>query len=467
MEVKNQLKLVPQLLLTPQLKLLLKVLPMNTLELQEYLLEEVNNNPFLEVEFKDLPIELLRKQTKSRDEVHLNEEVINEEVDWDFGYVKYHFGEEEPEEEVNLLERTVKAEESLADYLLWQLNLKDVSELDKRIAQYIIGNLDDRGYLRVSPEDISKDTGLPLERIEKVRMIIKFLDPVGVASLNLKECLLAQLESLGFKEDSLPYRIVKEYLEEIPKGIEVLSQLLKSSPEEVEEALSVIKGLEPYPARNFRSVNHLSVVPDLRFYEEDGEWKVEVLKQSQFEVKLNNYYTQLLKRNLKGLPKQTQEYLREKMRMAETLLKALDYRYTTLYRIGKAILDHQKEFFEKGPKYLKPLTLKMLAEETNLHESTVSRVVSQKYADTPLGILPLKYFLSWGFVKSSGEGVSSKAIMNYLKELIEKEDKSKPLSDAELAKELQKRLGVKIARRTVTKYREMLNIPSIRERKKK
>jgi RNA polymerase sigma-54 factor len=462
MEVKNQLKLVPQLLLTPQLKLLLKVLPMNTLELQEYLLEEVNNNPFLEVEFKDLPLEPRRKQTRSSDEVHLNEE-----VDWDYGYTRYHFGEEEPEEEVNLLERTVKAEESLADYLLWQLNLKDVSELDKRIAQYIIGNLDERGYLRVSPEDISKDTGLPVERIEKVRMVIKFLDPVGVASLNLKECLLAQLESLGFKEDSLPYRIVKEYLEEIPKGVEALSQLLKSSPEEVEEALSVIKSLEPYPARNFRSVNHLSVVPDLRFYEEDGEWKVEVLKESQFELRLNTYYTQFLKRRLKGVPKQTQEYLREKMRMAETLLKALDYRYTTLYRIGKAILDHQKEFFEKGPKYLKPLTLRMLAEETNLHESTVSRVVSQKYVDTPLGILPLKYFLSWGYVKSSGEGVSSKAIMNYLKELIEKEDKSKPLSDAELAKELQKRLGVKIARRTVTKYREMLNIPSIRERKKK
>ena len=462
MEVKNQLKLVPQLLLTPQLKLLLKVLPMNTLELQEYLLEEVNNNPFLEIEFKDLPTDPTRKQTRSSDEVHLSEE-----VDWDYGNIRYHFGEEEPEEEVNLIERTVKAEESLADYLLWQLSLKDVTELDKRVAQYIIGNLDDRGYLRVSPEDISKDTGLPLERIEKVRNIIKFLDPVGVASLNLKECLLAQLESLGFKDKSLPYRIVKDYLEEIPKGAERLSQFLDVSSEEVEEALSVIKSLEPYPARNFCSVTQFSVVPDLRFYEEDGEWKVEVLKENQFELKLNNYYTQFLKRRLKGLPKQTQEYLREKMRMAETLLKALDYRYTTLYRIGKAILDHQKEFFEKGPKYLKPLTLRMLAEETNLHESTVSRVVSQKYVDTPLGIFPLKYFLSWGYVKSSGEGVSSKAIMNYLKELIEKEDKTKPLSDAELAKELQKRLGVKIARRTVTKYREMLNIPSMRERKKK
>jgi len=462
MEVKNQLKLVPQLLLTPQLKLLLKVLPMNTLELQEYLLEEVNNNPFLEIEFKDLPTEPTRKQTRSSDEVHLSEE-----VDWDYGNIRYHFGEEEPEEEVNIIERTVKAEESLADYLLWQLSLKDVTELDKRVAQYIIGNLDDRGYLRVLPEDISKDTGLPLERIEKVRNIIKFLDPVGVASLNLKECLLAQLESLGFKDNSLPYRIVKDYLEEIPKGAERLSQFLDVSSKEVEEALSVIKSLEPYPARNFCSVTQFSVVPDLRFYEEDGEWKVEVLKENQFELKLNNYYTQFLKRRLKGVPKQTQEYLREKMRMAETLLKALDYRYTTLYRIGKAILDHQKEFFEKGPKYLKPLTLRMLAEETNLHESTVSRVVSQKYVDTPLGIFPLKYFLSGGYVKSSGEGVSSKAIMNYLKELIEKEDKTKPLSDAELAKELQKRLGVKIARRTVTKYREMLNIPSMRERKKK
>ncbi len=462
MEVKNQLKLVPQLLLTPQLKLFLKILPMNTLELQEYLLEEVNNNPFLEVEFKDLSTAPLRNQTARSDEVHLNEE-----VDWDYGYIRYNFGEEEPEEELNIIERTVKAEESLTDYLLWQLNLKDVTELDKSIAQYIIGNLDDRGYLRVLPEDISKDTGLPVERIERVRNIIKFLDPVGVASLNLAECLLAQLDSMGFKDDSLPSRIVKEYLQEIPKGVERLSQLLKVPREEVEEALSVIKSLEPYPARNFRSVNHLSVVPDLRFYEEDGEWKVEVLRENQFELKLNSYYTKFLKRRLKGVPKQTQEYLREKMRMAETLLKALDYRYTTLYRIGKAILDHQKEFFEKGPKYLKPLTLRMLAEETNLHESTVSRVVSQKYVDTPLGILPLKYFLSWGYVKSSGEGVSSKAIMNYLKELIEKEDKTKPLSDSELAKELQKKLGVKIARRTVTKYREMLNIPSIRERKKK
>ncbi len=460
MEVKNQLKLVPQLLLTPQLKLLLKVLPMNTLELEEFLLEEVNNNPFLEIEFKDLSTEPSRGQRPEKEGVHLNEE-----VDWD--YARYHFGVEESEEEGNLLERTLKAEESLADYLVWQLNLKNVSEFDIRVAQYIIGNLDERGYLRVFPEDISKDTGIPVEKIERVRHIIKFLDPVGVASLDLRECLLAQLEALGFKEDSLPYLIVKEYLDEVPKGVEILSKLLKVSTQEVKEALSVIKNLEPYPARNFRSINHLSVVPDLRFYEENGEWKVEVLKDTYFELRFNSYYVHSLKKRLKKLPKQTQEYIREKMRVAETLLKALDYRYTSLYRIGKAILKHQKDFFEKGPKYLKPLTLKMLAEETNLHESTISRVVSQKYVDTPLGILPLKYFLASGFFKPTGEGVSAKAIMNYLKELIEAEDKTKPLSDAELAKGLEKRLGIKIARRTVTKYREMLNIPSMRERKKK
>ena len=464
-ELKNQLKLTQQLILTPQLKLLLKVLQLNSLELEEYLLQEVQINPFLEIEYKDLAPKVNQEKDYSAKEVKLKDEIdlgTEEFLEKSLYLIET---QEEPEEPI--WEKTLKAEEKLSDYLLWQFRMKEVTPIEYEIAQYIVGNLDEKGYLTLSSADIAKELHLTEDKVEKVRSIIKFLDPVGVASYDFKECLLTQLLFLGYDKKSLPYVLVEKYFEQIPEGIEVLSQHLGIEPSKIEEALEVIKHLEPYPARNFYVETSTYIEPDLRFYKEDGEWKVEVLKEKTFTVRLNNFYREYLrlkKKNSQFL--KSKQFLKEKLKEAENLLKALDSRYTSLYKVGTVILKHQKDFLEKGIKYLKPLTLKMVAEETELHESTISRIINHKYVQTPTGVYSLKFFFSSGYKASDGSTFSSKAIKDFLKQIIAQENPTKPLSDNEIAKVLKSKYGINIARRTVTKYREELQIPSVRERKK-
>ncbi len=462
-ELKNQLKLTPQLILTPQLKLILKVLQLNILELEEFLQEESQVNPFLELEYKDLPKSLPLEDNFSNREVRLNDEVdLNNE---EFLEKSLHFFEP-PSEEPPFWEKTLKVEEKLTDYLTWQIRLKELTPKDYEIAQHIIGNLDEKGYLTLFSKDIAKQLNVSEERVEKIRNIIKFLDPVGVASYDLKECLLAQLKFLGYPSDSVPYILVEKYLEEIPKGAEYLSKTYDFNTEEVEIALDVIKQLEPYPARNYFLEPTLYIEPDLIFYKKEGEWRVEVVKEKSFSVKINDSYKDYLKIKKRSEEiKKLKSFLREKLREAENLLKALDSRYTSLYKVGAAILRHQIEFLEKGIKYLKPLTLKVIAEETGLHESTISRIINSKHVQTPDGMYSLKFFFSTGYQSSQGKVFSSKAVKDYIKEIIEGEDPKKPLSDNAIAKILKEKYGIKIARRTVTKYREEMQIPSIRERK--
>ncbi len=463
-EIKNQLKLVPQLILTPQLKLTLKVLQLNTLELNEYLLQEAQVNPFLEVEFRDLT-------SSTPQEANKEEITLIDEFNWDENILwerkGFSQGVEEEEQEGSLLERTIGSEESLSQHLLWQLGFLELTPFQKEIANFIMGNLDEKGYLSVSPEELASDLKVSVEEVERVRKLLQRLDPVGVASLDLRECLLVQLEFMGYKEDDLPYALVDRHLPELAQDLEGLSKNLNIPLAELQEARDIIKNLEPYPARNFSSTRGLYIEPDLRFYKEEGEWRVEVLNEKAPKVYLSPLYYKIIQNkkilnNGKG-----KEFLKEKFKTAENLLKALDSRYSTLYKVGKAILEAQKEFLEKGLPYLKPLILKDLAQVTGLHESTISRVISHKYVDTPSGLYPLKFFFTTGYDTNKGESLSAVAIKNYIKEIVGAENPERPLSDSEIVKILGERYGIKIARRTVTKYREELNIPSIRERKKK
>lgn len=463
-EVKNQLKLLPQLILTPQLKLILKVLQLNSLELNEFLQQEVQSNPFLEVEFNEVG-ESLFKRSEVKENISLAEE-----FNWEEYLIKEPKGlaflAEEQEEENFSLEGRVSSEETLVDHLLWQLGFIEISPEEREIALYLLGNLDERGYLSLSPEEVAEDLKIEKEQIERVRKLLMKLDPVGVCAINLKECLLVQLEFLGYTSEDLPFILVDKFLEEIPEGEEKLSQQLGYPLEEIKKAIEIIKSLEPYPARNFHLPKEIFFEPDLRFYKEEGEWKVEVLKEKNPKVYFSPLYYKYCKNKKLLSQGKAKDFLKEKLKLAENLLKALDSRYTTLYKVGLAILKVQKDFFEKGITYLKPLTLKDLAESTGLHESTISRVISHKYVDTPLGIYPLKFFFTTGYNTDKGESVSAAAIKNYIKEIIAQENPKKPYSDNEIVRILEEKYGIKIARRTVTKYREELNIPSIRERKK-
>ncbi len=460
-ELTQQLKLTPQLILTPQLKLVLKVLQLNTLELNEFLLQEAQINPFLEVEYRDLPnIESALQEEKSWQEEGLQEE--------DFWEKPFYLSPEtsSPEEEFSW-ERVLKSEETLLDYLMWQVGMKDFSSFEREIASFIVGNLDERGYLILSIEEVAKELNTTVEKVEEVRKKLMFLDPVGVASRDLKECLSVQLEFMGYKKDSLPYLLVQKHLEELEKGIKYLSDTYGYPVEKLEDAYTVIRNLEPYPARNYINVMPVYVEPDLIFYKEKGEWKVEVVRDRTIRVRINSNYEKILNSAKDyGLEKRDKKFLRQKFRDAEAILKALDSRYTSLYKVGEAILRHQIEFLEKGSKFLKPMTLKVISDVTGLHESTVSRIINSKYVQTPQGLYPLKFFFSVGYRSSSGESISSKAVKEYIKEIIAGENPSSPLSDSAISRILKERYGIKIARRTVTKYREALGIPSARERKK-
>lgn len=462
-ELKSKLQLAPQLILTPQLKLFLKVLQFNNLELNEYLLQEVQSNPFLEIEFNDL---VEREPQSEEKEISLVEE-FNWEEPTLFEPRSLIIPLEETEDEGSILERSLGTEETLTEHLQWQLGFYELSSLKVEIANYIIGNLNERGYLRISPEEVSKDLKVPLDLVESVRSLIRSLDPVGVASINLKECLLEQLKFLGYTNDSLPWLLIEKHLEEIPEGPESLAQRYGYALDSLKEALEVIKNLEPYPARNYFSTRGLYFEPDIRFYKEEGEWKVEVLREKNFGLRFSSLYYKIVNNRKTITSGKAKEFLKEKIKNAEHLLKALDSRYTTLYKVGKAILETQCEFLDKGLQYLKPLTLRELSQMTNLHESTLSRVVSQKYVDTPIGIFPLKFFFSTGYQTQKGESLSAVAIKNYIKEIVSQENSEDPLSDNEISQLLFKKYGLKIARRTITKYREEMGIPSIRERKRK
>ncbi len=460
--LKQEVKLSPQLIITPQLKLYLKLLQLNTLELEEYLIQEVQKNPFLEIEYKDLlpegSKEEVREETKLSDEFGEDDYYLLSE-----GYHLIDFAESEEEP---LWEKLLRSEQTLTDHLLWQLKLKNMKGFDYKIAEYIIGNLDERGYLKIPVDELAKTFKCSIERVEKVRREVRFLDPVGIGSLNLKECLLTQLEAYGYTEEDLVYRLVKEHLKELEKGIEYLASTYNFNKEELEEALEIIRGLEPYPARNFADITPTFVEPDLEFKKTEEGWKVELTKDLNFRIKINPKYKALLQeiRNLK-IDKKDKKFLKEKLKQAQDLLKALDSRYSSLYKVGRAILEEQIDFLEKGIKFLKPLNLKKISERTGLHESTISRIVNSKYVQTPSGVYPLKFFFSAGYTTEDGGGVSSRGVKEFIKEIIEKEDKRKPLSDRKISEILEKEYGVKVARRTVAKYREELGIPSASKRK--
>ncbi len=454
LELRTQLKLKPELILTPQLRLSLKILQLNRLELIQYLRNELEANPLLELEGpKDLiSVEELGTEPGSYEEVDPWESLFDAEAP--SPYPSFAF----EEKEVLYWEAQLKKEEGLYDHLIWQVSLAGFSEKERTVAEYIVQNLNERGYLVVKPEEIAEELGVELELVERVRERIKFFDPVGVASVSIEECLLAQLKYLGL-DGSLAERIVREHFRDIVKGEEYLAKRLGVRVEEVRKAVEVIKGLEPFPGRAFATETTLYVEPDIIFYKEGGRWRARLYEEGLPRLRLNFYYRKLLSDPF--VSREAKLFIREKLRSAEWLIKSLDHREKTLVKVAEVIADFQKDFLEKGPAHLKPLTLKEVAERVGVHESTVSRVTHNKYAETPHGTYELKFFFPSGI-----RDVSSQTIKEYIKELIGSEDPKRPYTDQELSKLLEERYGVKVARRTVAKYREALGYPSARARKK-
>ena len=468
---------VQKLILAPALQQAIKLLPLTNLELIEIIDTELSQNPILEVEeeMEEKEPEKESKEAKEDKEEDRSEEEIKEAAsdgeDLDFesyfqeyfddGFRSFFF----EKKEVPALENIVSKSASLWDHLNWQANLTFFSNEEKEIAQYIIGNINEDGYLTVTLEEVVKATGSSLKRVEEVRDKVKKFDPVGVASLSLKECLLTQMEYLQV-EDEITRDIINNHLPLLEKSdFSQLAKVLGIAFSAIKYHIEVIKGLDPAPGRKYSQEKTFYVIPDIIVSKEDDELKITLNDEGLPHLKINSYYRRLLakasKENLEA-----RRFLKDKMKKALWFLRSLDQRNQTIYKVAQFIVDKQKGFIEKGLEYIKPLTLMELAQEIGVHESTAGRVVANKYIMTPRGMFPLKYFFHKSISGDYGEGISSLRIKARIRKLVENEDKGSPLSDIEIEEILAKE-NFKIARRTVAKYRKQLKIPPSHIRKRR
>ncbi len=361
----------------------------------------------------------------------------------------------EEEEKRQFMFDSIVAATSLQEILLEQVRESRLNGDLRPIAEMIIGNIDDHGYLKASLEELSTTTGTPIPKIEDVLKVIQTFDPPGVGARNLQECLLRQLERSG-EGDSIEYRIVRDYMEALGKRrIPEIARGLGMEVEDVQEAIHRIARLEPRPGRAFITDNNQYILPEVFVHRVGDDYVVTTNNEQIPHLRISNTYKDLMAQS--GNTAEVINYIREKIRAGKFLIKSLHQRQQTILNIGQEIVKRQRDFMEKGVAFLKPLTMVQVAEIVGVHETTVSRAVSGKYMQTPQGIFEMKYFFTAGIQTASGEGMSNTSVKDMIAEMFKKEDPTKPLSDQEIVRMLQDK-GIVIARRTVAKYRSELNI---------
>jgi RNA polymerase sigma-54 factor len=469
-ELKQQLKLTQQLIMTPQLQQAIKLLQLSTLELSDLLQQEINENPVLD--------EILGDSEKDRELAEdgapvdsapdpLPELDGKPEFDWRDYVDKSAMPRSSTSyqsEDRDEFEPIITKRNSLVDHLMWQLHLHLLSEVEQTIGEYIIGNLNKDGYLQTTVDEIARDCGADEETIETVLEKIKKLDPVGVASRTLQECLLAQVELLP-GDQTLVKRILQQQMSNLEgRRYQLMAKDLKVSLEEIVHASQIISNMEPRPGRGFSENETQYVVPDIYVYKLNDDYVVVLNEDGQPKLRINSFYKKALADPELYSPK-TRDYIQEKLRAAVWLIKSIYHRQGTIVNVMKSIIKFQRDFFDHGVGNLKPLVLRDVAEDISMHESNISRVTTNKYVHTQHGVFELKYFFNSGLTSDSGENIASESVKNKIKELLQTEDPHKPLSDQDFA-DTFKLQGINIARRTVTKYREMLGILSSSKRKK-
>lgn len=448
LEIKLTPKLAYKLRLTPQMRLALNLLQLPLLQLKEYLKQEIEKNPLLEPS-EDSPI--LSKE-KLDEAIRRAESQEDKQYEFDMPWT------EGDEEKRRYQESLISESTTLQEHLLKQLRLLTNSKKDFEIGEFIIGNIDENGYLRNTIEEVAKTLKVDATKVTEILYLIQTLDPIGIGARNLKECLLLQLKARG-KENSLAGQIVDKYLPYLEKKrFEFIARKLKTPVQKVKEAIKEVADLEPKPGRSFSAEKTTRLIPDavLRKNKEDHEI---IFNDSELpRLNLNAKYINMLKQ--KDVPEDTKEYLRERLKAARALINAVNKRKETLKKIVEEIVHTQKEFFDKGATSFKPMTLTQIAKAVDKHKSTVSRAIVNKFLQTQEGIFELRYFLNSGVKQENGEFFSSKMIKSKMKGLIENENRENPFSDQKITEHL-KGEGIFISRRTVTKYRDKLKfLPS-------
>ncbi len=440
-----------KLIMTPELRQAIQLLQYNSLELNEYLNKEIQENPLLEMEAVKVELEDISKDNSK-----------DQEIDWKEYLEKYEDYSYRPQVDKNHKEYTVESFTSydltLREHLISQLTLVKLTPKEYKIGEYIIQSLNENGYLNILIEDIASQLGVSAEEVESVLKVVQTFEPSGVGARSLVECLLIQVESKNIK-GTLIKKIINYYLSDL--GHNRLGKIAKEENIDllkVQRACDFIRALEPKPGRSF-SGNYDEVkyiVPDATIQFVDGKYNILINEVTGPRLNINNFYKNLLK---EGGDKETTEYLSNKLNSAMWIIKSIEQRRQTIYKVIQSILKFQLEFFNEGDKNLVPLTLKDVAEDIDMHESTISRATNGKYVQTPRGLFELKYFFSTGLASTSGEDISATSIKSIIKDIIDSEDNKKPYSDQKIA-DILKDKGNSISRRTVAKYRDEMEIPS-------
>ena len=448
-EIKHEVSLRQQLELTPQLIQALRLLQLTRLELEQELKTELEINPFLEEE---------QSEQETLD-TEVEENIYNDRSaagSGDRGIVKR---EEDP------IENTAHREMGLHDYLLWQLGLAANTEQEIQIGEAIIGNINDEGYLSSPVEDIVSFTGSPAEDVERVLGKIQDFDPSGVGARSLKECLQIQIRHLGI-DNPIINSILADHLNELEKkDYSSIAKALGVQADLVTAAAEIIKHLNPKPGNMYSSGEENYIVPDVMVTKIGERLVVELIEEGVPRIKAADYYARKLL-DQTGANDTAKKFIREKLQGARWLIKAVEQRKNTIKKVVEAIVERQKSFFEYGEQYFEPMVLKDIATDIGVHETTVGRVTNGKYVQTQWGIYELKYFFSPSLKTDNGDLLSTKLVKQKIKELIDKESQSEPLSDTDIVRIL-KTEGINIARRTVAKYREIMNISPLHIRRVK
>ncbi len=460
MELKQQLRLSQQLVITPQLQQAIKLLQLSRLELLNTVKKEIETNPVLEDDsFQTIDSGRKKEEDQEREDFL---KFFWEQYTQD-GYLKERGSQEREEHGDTFLENISVKSSSLDDHLLWQLRFADMSQKEKQIAQFIIGNLNGDGYLVNTLEEIADQTNVNLQEVERVLQKIQEFDPPGIAARDLKECLLLQLKYFKIK-NPLVETIINDYLPFLEKrNLKGIANHLKVPIEKIREAVEIILHLEPKPGRQYSNETVIYIIPDLYVYRVEDDFVITLNEEGFPNLRINTYYMKLMNQN--NLPLKAREFIHEKLKSATWLIKSLYQRQKTLYRVATSIFEFQRPFLEKGVGYLRPLVLKDVARDLGLHESTVSRVTTNKYVQTPHGLFELKFFFNSGISAVSGDVLAAESIKAKIREIIASENPSKPYSDQKIASFLRKE-GINIARRTVAKYREAIGILPSNQRKR-
>lgn len=482
LELRQQLKLTQQLVMTPQLQQAIKLLQLSRLELSETIQQEIEQNPVLEEgnATEDSSHESLQDQTtgevaessgEKTTEVSLEGDSGLKEIDWsDYENEYESSGSFRPKDGAELPSRLdiLTKKTGLEDHLTWQLKFINLTDLELDVGSFIIGNLNRDGFLEVDDDDIAQQTNATPEVVQKMLALVQDMDPSGVAARNIKECLLLQLSHLKLSE-SPASEIVRDQLNFLEtRNYAAIVKATKYSLKEVLAAIDVITALNPHPGRAFSNEEPHYIIPDVYVYKMDGEYVIMLNDDGLPRLKISNFYRDILKdkKDMPGVKGDTKTYIQEKLKSAMWLIKSIQQRQRTIYKVVESLIKFQFDFFEKGPSHLHPLILRDVADDISMHESTISRVTTNKYVHTPQGIYELKYFFNSSIARTDGEdAMASESVKVRLRQIIQAENPEKPLSDMAITKFFEKD-NIQIARRTIAKYREQLGILPSKYRKK-